>query len=141
MDLSQGEYKDIILAFRDMVVSLNSLHDQLTANVNECDKEFCDIRHYCELNDEASEEQKCYLYELIQTVSRKRRKSKDMLYLIEPLLGLASSDYINNLGRVTNETVKRLKRNESERIYTPRVIYIDKIFHSKEDDGEDTYMD
>ena len=64
MDLSQCEYKDIILAFRDMVVSLNSLHDQLTANVTECDKEFCDIRHYCELNDEATEEQKCYLYEL-----------------------------------------------------------------------------
>ena len=51
-----------------------------------------------------------------------RRKAKDILELIEPILKLDTS-YVNELGKISNHVNKSYhKLYTNERVYTPRVL-------------------
>lgn len=91
--------------------------------VNECDKAFGDIYHYCELKEYpltgAEQQQIC---DLIHDYSQKRRTYKDLLAATEPLLLWYKSVSKSYFQQQINEASK-IQAKEATRLYYPRVLH------------------
>lgn len=82
----------------------------------------CQLYHYCELYYPTTRSGKTKVVSLIRDISTTRRKAKDILELVDPILKLDTS-YTNELGRVSNSINKSYnKLYVCERRYTPRVL-------------------
>lgn len=121
-DYSAEDINRITKDFVDMVKYLRNNETYYGSIVNECDKALGDLYHYCELYYPTTRSGKTRVVSLIRDVSTIRRKAKDILELVEPILKLDTS-YTNELGRVSNSINKSYnKLYISERRYTPRVL-------------------
>ena len=89
--------------------------------VVECDKAFGDIRHYCELNYPTDRKGKTKVVKLLKDTSLERRKYKDLLQTLEPLLesNYVEGKNVSEFSRVINAIDKKYKQ---EKTYTPRVL-------------------
>lgn len=89
--------------------------------VIECDKAFGDIRHYCELNYPTDRKGKTKVVKLLKDTSLERRKYKDLLQTLEPLLesNYVEGKNVSEFSRVINAVDKKYKQ---EKTYTPRVL-------------------
>lgn len=89
--------------------------------VVECDKAFGDIRHYCELNYPTDRKGKTKVVKLLKDTSLERRKYKDLLQTLEPLLesNYVEGKNVSEFSRVINAVDKKYKQ---EKTYTPRVL-------------------
>lgn len=82
----------------------------------------CQLYHYCELHYPTTRSGKTRVVSLIRDISTTRRKAKDILELVEPILKLDTS-YTNELGRVSNSINKSYnKLYINGRRYVPRVL-------------------
>ena len=108
--------------FVDMVKYLRNNETYYGSIVNECDKALGDLYHYCELYYPTTRSGKTKVVSLIRDISTTRRKAKDILELVEPILKLDTS-YMNELGRVSNSINKTYsKLYINGRRYVPRVL-------------------
>lgn len=121
-DYSAEDINRITKDFVDMVKYLRNNETYYGSIVNECDKALGDLYHYCELYYPTTRSGKTKVVSLIRDISTTRRKAKDILELVEPILKLDTS-YMNELGRVSNfinKTYSKLYING--RRYVPRVL-------------------
>lgn len=103
---------------------LNELQSEVSVNqtnVNEADKAFGDIRHFCEFNYPTERKKRTSVCKLIRDYSKQRRESKDFLSVAEPLLK-EKKDLQLALGKAIPEMRKAYKVIENERHYNPRVL-------------------
>lgn len=133
-ELTQETFLRTVTEFRNLTVKLQKYDEILSADISECDRAFGDIRHYCEFND-IDVLRAGLIYERLRSYGIRHRKCKDMRCLIEPLVEFIKTDkaFINNIGRITNEMNKQYKNNNSDRVYTPRVLDIQKIITGEAD--------
>lgn len=121
-DYSAEDINRITKDFVDMVKYLRNNETYYGSIVNECDKALGDLYHYCELQYPTTRSGKTKVVSLIRDISTTRRKAKDILELVEPILKLDTS-YVNELGRVSNSINKSYnKLYINERRYVPRVL-------------------
>lgn len=121
-DYSAEDINRITKDFVDMVKYLRNNETYYGSIVNECDKALGDLYHYCELYYPTTRSGKTKVVSLIRDISTTRRKAKDILELVEPILKLDTS-YVNELGRVSNSINKTYnKLYINERRYVPRVL-------------------
>lgn len=121
-DYSAEDINRITKDFVNMVKYLRSNDSYFSSIVNECDKALGDLYHYCELRYPTTRSGKTKVVSSIRDVSMIRRKAKDILELIEPILKLDTS-YVNELGKISNHVNKSYhKLYVTERVYTPRVL-------------------
>lgn len=121
-DYSAEDINRITKEFVDMVKYLRNNETYYSSIVNECDKALGDLYHYCELYYPTTRSGKTKVVSLIRDISTTRRKAKDILELVEPILKLDTS-YMNELGRVSNSINKTYnKLYINERRYVPRVL-------------------
>lgn len=121
-DYSAEDINRITKDFVDMVKYLRNNETYYSSIVNECDKALGDLYHYCELRYPTTRSGKTRVVSLIRDISTTRRKAKDILELIDPVLKLETS-YMNDLGRVSNSVNKTYnKLYINERRYVPRVL-------------------
>lgn len=121
-DYSAEDINRITKDFVDMVKYLRNNETYYGSIVNECDKALGDLYHYCELCYPTTRSGKTKVVSLIRDISTIRRKAKDILELVEPILKLDTS-YTNELGRVSNSINKSYnKLYINGRRYVPRVL-------------------
>lgn len=121
-DYSAEDINRITKDFVDMVKYLRNNETYYGSIVNECDKALGDLYHYCELYYPTTRSGKTIVVSLIRDISTTRRKAKDILELVEPILKLDTS-YMNELGRVSNSINKTYsKLYINGRRYVPRVL-------------------
>lgn len=121
-DYSAEDINRITKDFVDMVKYLRNNETYYGSIVNECDKALGDLYHYCELYYPTTRSGKTKVVSLIRDISTIRRKAKDILELVEPILKLDTS-YTNELGRVSNSINKSYnKLYINGRRYVPRVL-------------------
>lgn len=121
-DYSAEDISRITKDFVDMVKYLRNNETYYGSIVNECDKALGDLYHYCELYYPTTRSGKTKVVSLIRDISTTRRKVKDILELVDPILKLDTS-YMNELGRVSNSINKTYsKLYINGRRYTPRVL-------------------
>ena len=121
-DYSSEDINRITKDFVDMVKYLRNNETYYGSIVNECDKALGDLYHYCELHYPTTRSGKTKVVSLIRDISTVRRKAKDILELVDPILKLDTSN-VNDLGRVSNSINKTYnKLYINERKYTPRVL-------------------
>lgn len=121
-DYSAEDINRITKDFVDMVKYLRNNETYYGSIVNECDKALGDLYHYCELYYPTTRSGKTKVVSLIRDISTTRRKAKDILELVDPILKLDTS-YMNELGRVSNSINKTYsKLYINGRRYTPRVL-------------------
>lgn len=121
-DYSAEDINRITKDFVDMVKYLRNNETYYGSIVNECDKALGDLYHYCELYYPTTRSGKTKVVSLIRDISTTRRKAKDILELVEPILKLDTS-YMNELGRVSNSINKTYsKLYINGRRYVPRVL-------------------
>lgn len=121
-DYSAEDINRITKDFVDMVKYLRNNETYYSSIVNECDKALGDLYHYCELYYPTTRSGKTKVVSLIRDISTTRRKAKDILELVEPILKLDTS-YMNELGRVSNSINKTYsKLYINGRRYVPRVL-------------------
>lgn len=121
-DYSAEDINRITKDFVDMVKYLRNNETYYGSIVNECDKALGDLYHYCELYYPTTRSGKTKVVSLIRDISTTRRKAKDILELVDPILKLDTS-YMNELGRVSNSINKTYsKLYINSRRYTPRVL-------------------
>lgn len=121
-DYSAEDINRITKDFVDMVKYLRNNETYYGSIVNECDKALGDLYHYCELYYPTTRSGKTKVVSLIRDISTTRRKAKDILELVEPILKLDTS-YMNELCRVSNSINKTYsKLYINGRRYVPRVL-------------------
>ena len=121
-DYSADDVNRITKDFVNMVKYLRNNETYFSSVVNECDKALGDLYHYCELQYPTTRSGKTKVVSLIRDISTTRRKAKDILELVEPILKLDVS-YVSDLGRVSNSINKSYtKLYINERRYIPRVL-------------------
>lgn len=121
-DYSAEDINRITKDFIDMVKYLRNNETYYGSIVNECDKALGDLYHYCELYYPTTRSGKTKVVSLIRDISTTRRKAKDILELVEPILKLDTS-YMNELGRASNSINKTYsKLYINGRRYVPRVL-------------------
>ena len=131
-DYSAEDINRITKDFVDMVKYLRNNETYYGSIVNECDKALGDLYHYCELYYPTTRSGKTKVVSLIRDISTTRRKAKDILELVEPILKLDTS-YMNELGRVSNSINKTYsKLYINGRRYVPRVL--NDLFYEVGDD-------
>ena len=122
IDYSAEDINRITKDFVDMVKYLRNNETYYSSIVNECDKALGDLYHYCELYYPTTRSGKTKVVSLIRDISTTRRKAKDILELVVPILKLDTS-YMNELGRVSNSINKTYsKLYINGRRYVPRVL-------------------
>lgn len=123
-DLEQDNCVNTIISFRELLVNCQSLVTQLNLDIKECDKAFCDVRHYCEFNDDITPEKEHELCNILRNFSLKRRNDKNILQLLTPLFEVTKDNpkIIPTIGKLANDTNKEYIRNTAEKSYLPRVL-------------------
>ena len=122
---SLEEIVEVLVNFKEVMNYVRQNHGVWDSTVQECDKAFGDIRHYCELQYPTQRRDKTKVVRLIHDTSVKRRECKDYLEVLAPLFesGLIEEKHLNNLSRIINQIKKNQEKN---RAYKPRVL--DELF-------------
>lgn len=122
---SLEEIVETLAKFKEVMNYVRQNHSVWDSTVQECDKAFGDIRHYCELQYPTQRRDKTKVVRLIHDTSVKRRECKDYLEVLAPLFesGLIEEKQLNNLSRIINQIKKNQEKN---RTYKPRVL--DELF-------------
>lgn len=90
--------------------------------INECDKAFSDVYHYCELQQPKNHKSKTTVTKLLHDISCVRRKAKDLQYLSEALISIDNKAY-DEIAKAVNQVNKRHEKTFSgDRHYQPRVL-------------------
>lgn len=125
---SLEEIVEVLANFKEVMNYVRQNHSVWDSTVQECDKAFGDIRHYCELQYPTQRKDKTKVVRLIHDFSVKRRECKDYLEVLAPLFesSLVEEKQLMNLNRVINQIKKNQDRNKK---YMPRVL--DELFTGK----------
>lgn len=109
--------------FRNLIKEVKQLESIYEAEINEMDKAFGDIRHFCELDYPVERKGKTKVVKLIKECSDRRRKAKDNLEILKPLIAYidAHPKFVQDIGAVANE-MKNIERKQHGRIYRPRIL-------------------
>lgn len=118
---TKEEICKIILDFYDVLKDAKSDISICSATVNEADKAFGDIRHFCEFNYPTERKMRTKVCKLINEYSKERRVAKDLIDVLTPLANGVGNDFINKMGKIANDTKKALAKTEG-RSYAPRVL-------------------
>lgn len=118
---TKEEICKIILDFYDVLRDAKSDISICGATVNEADKAFGDIRHFCEFNYPTERKMRTKVCRLINEYSKERRVAKDLIDVLTPLANGVGNDFINKMGKISNDTKKALAKTEG-RSYAPRVL-------------------
>ena len=110
--------------FRGIINQAVSIKNQSEATIKECEGAICDIRHYLEFNYPVTRSEKTKLCKMIHQYQIERRKAKNTLITIEPLTKYLEEhkNFINEIGKLTNEMNKLNGRLNGQRIYVPRIL-------------------
>ena len=124
IEMTNQEIVNIVTNFRDLIKTAEEDYNVQSAIVNEADKAFGDIRHYCENEYPTKSKDKTKVCKLINTYSKQRREAKDTMDVLKPLTEFLAKNrnLLNEMGRIANEMNKELKRTQGERKYAPRVL-------------------
>lgn len=115
------EIVKVLSEFKDVMNYIRQNQSVWDSTVQECDKAFGDIRHYCELQYPTERKDKTKVVKLIHDTSVLRRQCKDYLEVLNPLFesDLLDMKQINNIAHVINQ----IKKNQDkQRVYKPRVL-------------------
>lgn len=123
---------EIVTNFQNLVKELGTIRSCCEATVNEADKAFGDIRHYCEFDYPTERKKRTKVCKLINQYSKERREAKDLLDVTESLSNLVDTNFINRMGKIANETKKALGKTEG-RSYAPRVL--NELFEDDDNDN------
>lgn len=110
--------------FRQAINDVQSLYNQCEDEITETDSVLCDLMHYCELSYPKTRAERTKICQMLRDNRIKRRKAKDTLMVIEPIKTFLANNknFINDIGRVTNEARKAKQKIEGNRVYVPRVL-------------------
>lgn len=124
MELEVQEKIDILSNAKDVLNSIQELERMCADEVVECDKALGDIRHYCEINYPTERSKKNKVCRLMRDYSVRRRKAKDTLSVIAPIIAFVKEHgkELQKFNAGINQSKKELKRIQSDRMYTPRVL-------------------
>lgn len=117
---SLEEIVETLANFKEVMNYVRQNHSVWDSTVQECDKAFGDIRHYCELQYPTQRKDKTKVVRLIHDFSVKRRQCKDYLEVLAPLFesNLVEEKQLMNVNRIINQIKKNQEKN---RAYKPRV--------------------
>ena len=115
------EIVKVLSEFKDVMNYIRQNQSVWDSAVQECDKAFGDIRHYCELQYPTQRRDKTKVVRLIHDFSVKRRQCKDYLEVLNPLFesNLIEEKQLMNVNRIINQIKKNQEKN---RAYKPRVL-------------------
>lgn len=119
--------EEAVKILKDFKELMNELDTSIKANeqvVNEADKAFGDLRHYCEFHYPTKRSDKTKVVQLMNYYSVRRREAKDTINALSPLMKvkLAYRPAFENLNRAINEANKEFQKTLGERKYAPRVL-------------------
>ena len=122
---SLEEIVETLAKFKEVMNYVRQNHSVWDSTVQECDKAFGDIRHYCELQYPTQRKDKTKVVRLIHDFSIKRRQCKDYLEVLAPLFesSLVEEKQLMNVNRIINQIKKNQDKNKK---YMPRVL--DELF-------------
>lgn len=127
---TKEEICQIISDFYEVLKDAKSDISICSATVNEADKAFGDIRHFCEFNYPTDRKMRTKICRLINEYSKERRVAKDLIDILTPLANGYDNNSINRMGKIVNETKKALAKTEG-RAYAPRVL--NELFEEEQD--------
>lgn len=115
---------EIVNSFCDLVKDLKSELSIREAAVNECDKAFGDIRHFCELSYPTERKKRTQVCRLLKQYSDQRREAKDFIDVLTPLNDFFKSNpnVAQLLARANNLMKKEQAHTLGERKYAPRIL-------------------
>lgn len=118
---SLEEIVETLAKFKEVMNYVRQNHSVWDSTVQECDKAFGDIRHYCELQYPTQRRDKTKVVRLIHDFSVKRRQCKDYLEVLAPLFesNLVEEKQLMNVNRIINQIKKNQDKNKK---YMPRVL-------------------
>lgn len=118
---SLEEIVETLAKFKEVMNYVRQNHSVWDSTVQECDKAFGDIRHYCELQYPTQRKDKTKVVRLIHDFSIKRRQCKDCLEVLAPLFesSLVEEKQLMNVNRIINQIKKNQDKNKK---YMPRVL-------------------
>lgn len=118
---SLEEIVETLAKFKEVMNYVRQNHSVWDSTVQECDKAFGDIRHYCELQYPTQRKDKTKVVRLIHDFSIKRRQCKDYLEVLAPLFesSLVEEKQLMNVNRIINQIKKNQDKNKK---YMPRVL-------------------
>lgn len=91
--------------------------------VKECERAFCDVRHYCELFYPTNPAKRTDVCQLLRDYGHRRRKYKDLLNVTEPMWRIKEQLYNAGLYREANKMDKlHESTKEGNRSYVPREL-------------------
>lgn len=113
----------IVSEFRDLANECEILMRVADEDINEADKAFGDIRHYCELNYPVERHDKTRVCQLIKQYSDQRRRAKNFKEVLTPLSEFIKlKDVSRGIGTMANSTRKKHDFINSDRRYEPRIL-------------------
>ena len=118
---SLEEIVETLAKFKEVMNYVRQNHSVWDSTVQECDKAFGDIRHYCELQYPTQRKDKTKVVRLIHDFSIKRRQCKDYLEVLAPLFesSLVEEKQLMNVNRIINQIKKNQDKNKK---YMPRIL-------------------
>lgn len=122
--------------FKKLLNEARSIVNICGDEINEADKAFGDIRHYCEINYTSDRKKQREVYLLIRKYSQQRRLAKNIKAIMEPLVAFAEAKKTakGRLEFAINNMQKELNHTVGERKYAPRVL--DGLFKEDEENGK-----
>ena len=96
---TQNEVVEIVTRFRDLIKTIQEDARVNESIIQESDKAWGDIRHYCEFKTTARRPKKTQLFRLIGSYGRQRRQAKNFLQVAQPLLDFMDKqpNFIKNI--------------------------------------------
>ena len=124
MDFDYAKAVQVAQEFKALLSKAEQVMAMCEAEIQEADKAFGDIRHYCELHYSSDRKQHRKVCKLINEYSKRRRFAKDIEAIMEPLAEFSRKQAFakRELETAANSMAKELKRIEGERVYVPRVL-------------------
>ena len=124
MDFDYARAVEVAQEFKKLLSGAKQVMAMCEAEIQEADKAFGDIRHYCELHYSSDRKQHRKVCKLINEYSKRRRLAKDIEAVVRPLADFAEFEprAKGQLEYIVNSMAKELKRVEGERVYVPRVL-------------------
>lgn len=110
---------EIIDKYLEGSLDISTLQRDLHSEVEECNLALSDLDHYLEL-EELTPEEGVILQKLRQCTLKSRRKNKDFIRVIDQILPTQTE------GRTTQDRYEYAIRGLANRVYTPKVVTLDK---------------
>lgn len=136
---TRDEIVQAVKDFKEALVYVQSNYSYWNNVVQDCDKAFGDIRHYCELQYPTRRKNRTKVCQLLRDYSIERRKYKDLVQVTKPIFEISENMDNKSKNFLFTQIKEACKLNEQTqpgtRYYRPRIVT--ELFEENETDTEE----